>query len=235
MLPMLSGQDPDKDHLRRVHSWLESVKSKSHMPEMYAHDRKYGRPFQIYQDILLSSNAVDFDDILVMVRAAAWLASHTLQDRRVCEGSFACVVCGTRTRCFQGLLTSMWERALLVPAASSSFSGQIRPSSLKCVRMCLDCMSMRATQGSNVPSRYFRSCRSCHSPPHNPVSTIHTLALRVPMGKAGSCIGQQSSRAQHSAQFICCSVSLSCLLANAHMHLLRKHYVLFLSLCCARC
>ena len=62
-----AGQAPDKEQLAKAFNWLRTVKSMSHTAEMYAHDAKYGQVFRFYQDTLRTCNAVDFDDILVLV------------------------------------------------------------------------------------------------------------------------------------------------------------------------
>ena len=61
-----AGAGPSNEQVGPIFSWLKEVKSHSHAPEMYAHDPR-GIVFKKYQEILLSCNAVDFDDIIIMV------------------------------------------------------------------------------------------------------------------------------------------------------------------------
>ncbi|KAK9812338.1 hypothetical protein WJX73_003315 [Symbiochloris irregularis] len=60
------GADPHKNVVRKFYDWLNKVKSHSHTAAMYAHERGYGDAFLEYQNILLTNNMVDFDDILVL-------------------------------------------------------------------------------------------------------------------------------------------------------------------------
>ena len=62
-----AGRDPPKAVRDKFTKWLARVKSMSHTAEMYEHEPGYGEAFLTYQRVLHSSNAVDFDDILVLV------------------------------------------------------------------------------------------------------------------------------------------------------------------------
>ena len=63
-----AGGKPQKAVVKAFQKWLGKVKSKSHTPEMYEHESGWGEAFVAYQNVLRSSNAVDFNDIPMMVR-----------------------------------------------------------------------------------------------------------------------------------------------------------------------
>ena len=78
--PCVTGSVPESEEVNRQYQWLKKAKSKGHVPEMYeqptefrphafyAGQRGFGPMFAAYQSILLACNAVDYDDMLSLVR-----------------------------------------------------------------------------------------------------------------------------------------------------------------------